>query len=105
MANLFKFAENILNNLDQSTQSSIQSALQKNNTTGSSTKSSSRGLNGKSSKSSQNRPSYNNGSLNTDAAASNDSDEARATLMSSHSSASLVAASMANQSSGGIFPF
>ena len=80
MANLFKFAENILNNLDQSTQSSIQSALQKNNTTGSSssTKSSSRGLNGKSSKSSQNRPSYNNGSLNTDAAASNDSDEARA---------------------------
>lgn len=29
MANLFKFAENILNNLDQSTQSSIQTALNK----------------------------------------------------------------------------
>jgi hypothetical protein len=29
MSNIFKFAENILNNLDQSTQSSIQTALNK----------------------------------------------------------------------------
>jgi hypothetical protein len=39
MSNLFKFAENILNNLDQSTQSSIQTALHKSSPGSSSTNS------------------------------------------------------------------
>ena len=38
MSNLFKFAENILNNLDQSAQSSIAGALQKNTPTNKSNK-------------------------------------------------------------------
>lgn len=82
MSNLFKFAENILNNLDQSTQSSIQSALNK------SSPSSSKQLKSKSH--ANNRPP------------GIDNDQRASTLLSSHSSASLKSApnpSTVNQSS------
>lgn len=100
MANLFKFAENILNNLDQSTQSSIQSAL--NNKSSNGLSSNTNDNNGGSRhhqqfKSKSNRMSSKSGGI----------DENNETqLMSSHSSASLKFSnnqhSMAsNQSVGG----
>lgn len=75
MSNFFKFAENILNNLDQTTQSSIQTALVKNNTN----KSEHKSLKSKS----QVNKFHNNDS-------SSDSNEiASKALISSHSTASL----------------
>lgn len=79
MSNLFKFAENILNNLDQSTQSSIQSALNKNSN------------DNKSSKVLKSRSK----NLDQSQRPSGDKSAATTNLMSSHSSASLKANMMA----------
>lgn len=85
MSNLFKFAENILNNLDQTAQSSIQNALNKN----SPTPGSSRQL--KSRSHINNRPSKAAAGDNTA-----DAESHASTLLSSHSSASLKSAATAS---------